>query len=225
MFFHLAPSSAILADLNSKLIATYQAIKSNWRSVELLLREYQNKHSAEFYYEERKRPVGSVAEQAAQFLYFNRTCFNGLYRENLKGQFNVPIGSKKNVVMEDDDFAEASRLLRSAKLQVADFAKTISQARAGDLVFVDPPYTVTRSNGSFLKYNQKIFSWQDQERLKTAISAALNRGAKVVMTNADHDCIRELYAEFREPKVLHRKSVMAGSSSHRGRFSELLYVF
>ena len=225
MFFHLAPRSAILADLNSKLIATYRAIKSDWRKVELLLRNYHQRHSVEFYYEERKRTADNAADQAAQFLYFNRTCFNGLYRENLKGQFNVPIGSKQNVVLQDDDFERASRMLRSAKLQVGDFSKTISQARAGDLVFVDPPYTVTRSDGSFLKYNQKIFSWEDQERLKIAISAALYRGARVVMTNADHDCIRELYADLSDPKVLHRKSVMASSSSHRGLFSELLYVF
>jgi len=85
-------------------------------------------------------------------------------------------------------------------------------------VFVDPPYTVIRDNGGFLKYNQKVFSWQDQERLKIDIVAALNRGTSVVMTNADHDSIRELYAELGSPSILYRNSLMASSISFRGLF-------
>ncbi|OYU01782.1 MAG: DNA methyltransferase [Sphingomonadaceae bacterium PASS1] len=225
VFFHVAPQEAILADMNSKLILTYQAIKSDWQSVELLLKLYQNKHSKDFYYQERKRTPLEPLEQAAQFIYLNRTCFNGLYRENLNGQFNVPIGTNQKVLRRDDDFAGVSRMLQSAELRVSDFSDTILEARAGDLVFVDPPYTVMRDNGGFLKYNQKVFSWQDQERLKIDIVAALNRGSRVVMTNADHDSIRELYAELGSPSILYRNSLMASSISFRGQYSELLYTF
>lgn len=224
VFFHLKPREALLSDLNEQLVTTYQAIKSDWQSVWRLLETYQKSHSKEFYYEERSRQYDNAIAKAAQFLYLNRTCYNGLYRENLKGKFNVPKGTKDRVLLPDDNFAAASLALANAKLTVADFSEAIAQAQKDDFVFVDPPYTITHSNGSFLKYNQRIFTWADQERLKESVAGALKRGAKVIVTNANHESILDLYSDLGTPKVLYRSSVMAGSREFRGQYSELVYV-
>lgn len=224
VFFHLAPKSAILSDVNAKLIDTYTAVKSDWRSVVSVLGEMHTKHSKEFYYEERDRVQQSLHARAAQFLYLNRTCFNGLYRENLAGKFNVPIGTKSQVIMADDDFEGASKILQNASLQACDFEDTLMEARSGDLVFLDPPYTTAHNVNGFVKYNQKIFSWQDQERLQRCVSAASNRGARIVLTNANHYSIHTLYEHHGPPKILGRASVISGSNSARTNTSEVLYI-
>lgn len=224
VFFHSAPSRAILSDVNPRLIETYQAIKDDWRGVERALKMFQAAHSKDFYYEERGRLRRKPHTRAAQFLYLNRTCFNGLYRENLKGEFNVPIGTKTKVIMNDDDFGRVSQLLSCAQLHCCDFEVTIDRAGRGDLIFVDPPYTIAHNNNGFLKYNQRIFSWQDQERLQNAITRALSRGSRVIITNADHESVRDLYADFGLPTTVHRSSVISGTNSSRGQASEILYV-
>lgn len=224
VFFHTAPSNAILSDVNPRLIETYQVIRDDWKRVEKELKRFQANHSKDFYYEERSRVRRRPHTRAAQFLYLNRTCFNGLYRENLKGVFNVPIGTKTKVVMDDDDFGRVSELLSSAELVCCDFEVTINRAKRGDLVFVDPPYTIAHNNNGFLKYNQSIFSWHDQERLQRAIAKAVSRGARVIVTNADHESVRELYSDFGTPTTVHRASVISGSNSSRGKASEILYV-
>ena len=225
VFFHLAPKKAVLSDTNTRLIETYQAIKDDWTPIESMLARMQKLHSPEYYYEERKRKRTKPHTRAAQFLYLNRTCYNGLYRENLSGQFNVPIGTKTQVVLPDDDFEGASQALQNAELVVSDFEDIILQAGEGDLVFLDPPYTTAHNKNGFIKYNQKIFSWDDQNRLKKAISAATRRGAKILLTNADHESIHDLYEDLGTPQIVSRLSVISGSSSARGTTTEVLYVF
>lgn len=225
IFFHLAPSSAILSDVNERLIATYRSIRDEWRMVESSLAEFQERHSKEFYYEERSRQHSSSHVRAAQFLYLNRTCFNGLYRENLKGQFNVPLGTKTKVTLLDDDFEKASKILSCAELRVDDFEAVVAEATEGDLVFLDPPYTTAHNCNGFVKYNQKIFTWDDQKRLMDAIRGAKTRGARVILTNADHECIHELYDNLGAPIVVSRSSVMSGSVSSRRGTTEALFVF
>ena len=224
VFFHLAPKTAILSDVNAKLIDTYKAVKSDWQSVVSVLADMHKKHSKEFYYEERSRVQQSLSTRAAQFIYLNRTCFNGLYRENLAGKFNVPIGTKCQVIMADDNFEEASKILQNASLHACDFEDTLMEARKGDLVFLDPPYTTAHNVNGFVKYNQKIFSWQDQERLQRCVAAASRRGARIVLTNANHDSIHTLYESHGLPKILDRASVISGSNSARTKTSEVLYI-
>lgn len=225
IFFHLAPSQAILSDVNERLIATYRSIRDEWRLVQASLLEFQDRHSKEFYYAERAQQHSAPHLQAAQFLYLNRTCFNGLYRENLKGQFNVPIGTKTQVVLPDDDFEKASQLLAQADLRSGDFESVVAEAREGDLVFLDPPYTTAHNCNGFVKYNQKIFTWDDQKRLMDAVSGAKRRGAKVVLTNADHASIHDLYVNLGVPRVVSRASVMAGSANSRRGTTEALFIF
>lgn len=225
IFFHLAPSEAILSDVNERLISTYKSIRDEWYLVQASLVEFQEQHSKAFYYEERSREHSSSHLRAAQFLYLNRTCFNGLYRENLKGQFNVPLGTKTQVTLLDDDFELASKLLSRADLRVSDFEDIVAEAMEGDLVFLDPPYTTAHNLNGFVKYNQKIFTWNDQKRLMEATRQAIKRGARVVLTNANHESIHQLYIELGAPTVVSRPSVISGSVGSRRATTEALFIF
>ncbi len=225
VFFHVAPKQAILSDVNSNLINVYLAVRADWRRVEAELRRLQHLHSREFYYQERNRQRKTPHTKAAQFLYLNRTCWNGLYRENLSGKFNVPIGTKTQVIMHDDDFEGASKALMNANIRACDFEETLDCATRGDLVFLDPPYTTAHNTNGFVKYNQKIFNWDDQLRLRRSVEAARGRGAKILMTNANHHSIRDLYSELGEPKIIPRSSVISGNASSRGQTTEALFLF
>ena len=224
VFFHLKPKQALLSDVNPKLINVYNAIQDDWSKVEAELKRLQRLHSKEFYYQERARKRKNPHTKAAQFLYLNRTCWNGLYRENLSGKFNVPIGTKTQVVMPDDDFEAISRCLKSADILVCDFEETLSKARPGDFVFLDPPYTTAHNTNGFVKYNQNIFSWDDQIRLRDAATAAVARGAKVVVTNANHESIHDLYANLGGSRIVSRASVISGKNSGRGKTSEAVFL-
>ncbi|KMW57695.1 Methyl-directed repair DNA adenine methylase [Candidatus Rhodobacter oscarellae] len=225
VFFSIQPSNAILSDANARLIECYKSIQKNYARIEELLRDHHKNHSNEYYYEVRSASFGDPTERAAQFIYLNRTCFNGLYRVNLKGQFNVPIGTKTSVVLPTDKFAKISDVLKNIQLNTCDFEETISKAGAGDLVYLDPPYTVKHNYNGFLKYNEKIFSWDDQVRLKDCAAAAASRGATVIISNAAHSSLRELYQDARSVKTVRRSSVLAASSAKRGCVEEILVVF
>ncbi|MEL4377663.1 Dam family site-specific DNA-(adenine-N6)-methyltransferase [Brucella cytisi] len=225
VFFHLAPKHAIISDVNERLIATYQSIRDEWPLVQESLAEFQERHSKDFYYEERSRQHSSTHLRAAQFLYLNRTCFNGLYRENLRGQFNVPIGTKTQITLLDDDFEQASKILVGADLRAGDFETVVGEATEGDLLFIDPPYTTAHNFNGFVKYNQKIFTWEDQKRLMMSVRGAIQRGARVVLTNADHASIHKLYAELGTPTVVSRPSVISGTNGSRRATTEALFTF
>jgi len=224
IFFNLLPKRAILADVNGRLIETYQAIQSDWQSVLSILHRHQRLHSTEYYYQERSRVRRATAERAAQFIYLNRTCWNGLYRVNLAGEFNVPRGSKNSVLLETDNFEEISSALKRAKLISQDFETTLSVAGEGDFVYLDPPYTVNHNLNGFLKYNEKIFSWKDQVRLRDSVVKAVARGASIAVSNANHRSIRRLYAGIGRMVVVGRKSVIAASALRRGAINELLVI-
>lgn len=161
-------------------------------------------------------------DQAAQLLYLNRTCWNGLYRENLQGKFNVPKGTKDQVLLPDDDFQGLGRLLKRAEISCADFEHQINRAKLGDFVFVDPPYTVKHNNNGLLKYNETIFSWSDQVRLANAIRRRSECGANFLITNAFHTSLIDLYQEFAQIFRMNRASVISGNTSGRGRTDEAL---
>jgi len=225
VFFSIPRSNFLISDSNPELINCYQTIKKDWQSVVKSLRLHQANHSDSYYYDVRSSKPRKPHTRAARFIYLNRTCWNGLYRVNLKGQFNVPRGTKDTVMMETDDFDAISKLLDGGSIVCQDFQKTLSKAGEGDFVFVDPPYTVKHNNNGFVKYNEKIFSWQDQELLKQSINQAVSRGAKVTMTNADHPSIRTLYKDNTEIEILDRLSVISGSPTFRGKVSEVLIRF
>lgn len=222
VYFYLRPKHAVLADLNPELIETYLALRNNWRLVHRNLLAHQKNHSQRYYYRIRDCSPRSQYSAAARFVYLNRTCWNGLYRVNLRGQFNVPIGTKSNVILSNDNFRAIANLLSNADLYSGDFSVTIDKTRRGDFLFVDPPYTVKHNLNGFVKYNETLFSWLDQERLKEALCAASKRGVKILMTNANHESIRRLYSKAFKLITLRRPSVIAGDASFRQTTTELI---
>jgi len=222
VFFKLMPESAVLCDKNEQLIETYSTIRDDWKLVERYLGDHHRKHCKEYYYQVRAKALKSPAARAARLIYLNRTCWNGLYRVNLSGEFNVPIGTKSNAVLPTDDFEYVSELLRSVELISGDFEIALSRAGLGDFVFVDPPYTVKHNFNGFVKYNESIFSWDDQVRLRDCVVLAASRGAKVIVTNACHDSIKEIYDGVGDIVTLSRSSVIAGKSIARGKYDEVV---
>ncbi|MCY7280961.1 MAG: Dam family site-specific DNA-(adenine-N6)-methyltransferase [Sphingomonas bacterium] len=224
VFFGLRPKRALLSDLNPELINLFSIMRSHPNELKNLLQRHQEKHCKQHYYAVRERDYQRPLWRAARMLYLNRTCWNGLYRVNKSGRFNVPIGTKSAVVMESDDFSVFAEALENAELKCQDFEATISVCGDGDFLFVDPPYTVKHNFNGFLKYNENMFSWDDQIRLAECLRAAAGRGASIVVTNADHESVRELYDVGFAYRTIARKSVLAGSAAHRGETSEALFT-
>jgi len=223
VFFHLRPRGAVLGDINADLVATYQGIKANWRRLEELLEVHSKKHSDAYYYKVRAECPSDPVERAARLIYLNRTCFNGIYRVNLKGEFNVPRGTKDTVLLDTDNFEEMSKALRGAEILNQDFEFLIDQAGKDDLIFADPPYTVRHNFNGFIKYNEKLFSWQDQVRLAHALNRARKRGAMVVATNANHDSVMTLYGDLGfDLETASRYSAISASSEGRTQYEELV---
>ncbi len=225
VFFNLLPNSGLLSDANKRLIETYSAIRNTPGRVARLLEEHHNAHSADYYYDVRAKEFRTKAERAAQFLYLNRTCWNALYRVNLKGRFNVPRGTKDIVLYPTDDFSAWSKALKRATLAAVDFEESIANTGAGDLLYIDPPYVTTHNMNGFLKYNERIFSWADQIRLRNAVSDAVARGAFAIISNASHSSVRNLYQPL-NPEIFEvdRHSVIAANAARRRNISELVIV-
>lgn len=222
VFFKLRPAKAILSDSNDELMNAFQAIKDNWRQVVKYLRLHHTNHSKEYYYHVRSQVLQSRYKRAARLIYLNRTCWNGLFRVNRNGVFNVPIGTKTNVLLPTDKFDLAAQILKSAHLIVSDFEDIINQTQKNDFIFADPPYTAKHNDNGFLKYNEKLFSWNDQVRLRDSLVRAKNKGAKILVTNANHTSILELYKDQFELKTLRRVSKIAASSEFRRSCEELI---
>jgi DNA adenine methylase len=225
VYFHLRPQRAVLGDANPELVAAYQAIKSDWRALQNSLRYRQRRHREDddYYYWLRGKSPDELTQRASRLIYLNRTCFNGIYRVNRQGQFNVPRGSKDKVIIETDDFESMSSLLEGAELVAGDFETLIDRATSGDFVFADPPYTVRHNYNGFVKYNEILFSWGDQERLANALLRAAQRGVQVMCTNANHHSVRDLYSspEF-SLRVASRFSTISADTASRKHFEELI---
>jgi DNA adenine methylase len=225
VFFHLNPAESILGDINPDVVAAYQGIKQDWKALKRSLQYHQRNHSDEHYYKVRSKVPSKVIQRASRMIYLNRTCFNGIYRVNLQGEFNVPRGSKDSIVLNHDSFESVAKLLERATIRLADFEVLIDEAKEGDFVFADPPYTVRHNLNGFIKYNEKLFSWQDQERLAAALIRARDRGVIIAATNANHSSVRELYMNKQFSLITtSRFSSISASSSSRKQFEELIIL-
>lgn len=221
LFFHLAPKRALLSDTNADLINCYTEVKERPDAVIAALRRLQN--SERSYYAVRNMLPRSAAGAAARILYLTTLAFNGIYRVNLRGEFNVPYGYKTHISPCDSDrIHAASKLLARAQLVAADFEDAAAAASVNDVIYFDPPYTVAHGNNGFVKYNQKILQWEDQLRLACVATAAAERGCKVIVSNADHVSIRRLYRHFTINRIC-RPSVMAASAEKRRSITECLF--
>lgn len=221
IFFHVAPKAALLNDANQELIDTYRDVRNRWKLLQDRLCTHAINHSDEYYYSVRARSEHLRIDRSSRFLYLNRACWNGLYRVNQRGIFNVPRGTKDVIISSGDQFQSNSSALKAALLTAGDFENIVDQASVGDFVFVDPPYTVAHNLNGFVKYNDKIFTWRDQIRLKDSLVRAAKRGARILLTNADHSSLRELYHGIGTHLTLHRSTVISGNNSGRRNTTEL----
>lgn len=223
MFFALKPTQATLSDINKDLINLYIVMRDHSVDLKAKMIIHNSLHSDTYYYSIRAATPKDNVERAAQFLYLNRTCYNGMYRVNMKGKFNVPIGTKKDCIYDIDKFDYYAEVLKNATILVSDFEPVIQLAAEGDLIIADPPYASKDKNGSFIKYNEKLFNWDDQLRLHKALVEAMKKKAKIILTNAYCKDIIELYKNSGfSVSQLSRFSGISGKSSGRGAVSELL---
>lgn len=221
VFFALQPTNAVLSDANDELVNAYVQVRDNPKELVDVLRSFKN--TEQDYYLIRGTSSETRIQQAARLLYLTRLSFNGIHRVNLRGEFNVPYGYKTHLTTVDQEqLFKASFALQSAKIESGDFEFVTRNAENGDVVYFDPPYTVAHGHNGFVKYNERIFSWHDQQRLAEHARILAKRGCQVVVSNADHHSIHELYKGFR-CNIIERSSVIAASSTHRRKITECIF--
>lgn len=214
---------SFLSDFNPDLINAYKQLQNNPKEIINLLKSYKNER--DFYYSIRAvRPQNEI-EKAAIFIYLNRTSYNGIYRVNRDGLYNVPFGyrSGKNL-LDCSNFSRISDLLsQNVTFQSSDFEIVRENVKPYDLVFLDPPYTVAHENNGFVQYNQQIFSWDDQKRLADLLKFISTSNAYFILTNAAHVSIAELFNGLGNLHVVQRPSTIGGKGAKRTKVNE--YVF
>lgn len=228
IFFHLKPKKAILNDNNKELIKAYLGVRDNPKEVIKYLNELKKRHSKNLYNEIRSidRTIDLFElpnyEIAARMIYLNQTCFNGLYRVNQNGQFNVPIGSSLNrLICDEYAINKASEILKKAKIENSDFKKTISKAKSGDFVYIDPPYYPVSKYSDFTRYTKEKFYQKDQERLKESIDMLTKKKVKVLLSNSDCDFIRKIYSNYKIYKVKSSRNLNC-KKNNRNKIFELV---
>lgn len=224
VFLGLAPpGAAYLSDLNAELIETYEQVRDDADAVADRLALHVN--TSEHYYNVRaSRPV-DPAKRAARFIYLNQTSFNGVHRVNLKGEYNVPFGWRPSPKIPDREHLRAlAGRLEGVHLWSGDFEECLINVKEGDLVFLDPPYTVAHNHNGFVKYNQHLFSFADQGRLSSLIDRIRTLGAFYVMTNAAHASIAQLFDKGERRLSVRRRNVVGGTAAERGTAMEYLFT-
>jgi DNA adenine methylase len=222
VFFALQPAAATLSDINADLINTYVQVRD--RADELIATLKTLRVSKKKYYEIRDSKPRSPLARAVRFLYLNRTAFGGMYRLNASGEFNVPYGGGERTtacLWSGDLLTDAAAVLADVDLRVSDFEAVMDEATEGDVVYCDPTYTVAHENNGFIRYNERNFSWSDQQRLARACKRAAGRGAMVVVSNAYHSSIAKLYPGAARKKV-ERKSLVSREIAGRRIVHEYL---
>lgn len=226
VFFELAAQDrfekAVLADKNQELVAVYRAIKDDVEKLIIQLLPLKERHSEAFYYEVRASIPRNRFARAARFIYLNKTGYNGLYRVNSKGAFNVPFGRYKNPAICDAANLRASALLlQKAEILHLDFEEVCRKARKGDAVYLDPPYLPVSKTSNFTSYQADGFSMLEHERLGQVFQHLAKRGVQAVLSNSCTPETQALYAGFTCRMVPARRAI--NSQGHgRGVVQEIL---
>lgn len=227
VFFDLLPANARLSDLNQELVITYNVIKSN---VEDLIQSLQKHiHSKEYYLEIRAKKIKDLTdiEIASRFIYLNRTGFNGMYRVNKSGDFNVPFGKYNNPLICDElNLSKVSKALQNVSIQYQDYKTILAEAQKGDFVYFDPPYFPVSKTASFTSYTANAFLEKEQIELRDTFVDLHNKGCFVMLSNSDTDFINKIYTDIND-KQIHIYKVSAGrainsKASGRGKVSEVV---
>lgn len=229
MFFRLRPRAAVLSDLNPDLINLYRAVAEDLAGVKRRLTTHQAKHSEEHYYGTRVRwntpgELAMGAERAAAFLYLNKTCYNGLWRVNSKGEFNVPMGRYEDPsILDPANLGAASAVLQKAELHVRGYAAVADLAERGDFVYFDPPYQPVSDTANFVSYTAGCFGEDDQRALADLVHGLAARGVHVMVSNSDAPLIRSIYKGLEQHVVMAARNINSRAGS-RGAVRELCIV-
>jgi len=224
VFFHLWNAGVlndriVLLDNNEELINLYMVVRDHPHELIRILSAHQARHSREYYYQVRSTDKQAVRldpiERAARTLYLNRTCYNGLYRVNSKGQFNVPIGRYKQPrIVFKENLLAVSSAIQNVTLEVKDFRDILHTAQPGDFIYFDPPYHPLSKSSNFTQYTADNFSMKDQQELAELYAELSDRGCLCMLSNSDTPFIRELYGQFRMETVYAKRAV---NSKAKGR--------
>jgi DNA adenine methylase len=200
IFFAVQPKQAEISDINVELINCYKSVARNPQKISNLLEDYSKKEARTLYYSIRNQPLEGLTpdERAARFIFLNKSAFNGIYRENKNGRFNVPYGPSSNgpAIPTAERLLQAASCLRNAKMLVGDFEKFTEKARKGDFIYFDPPYPPRSKTACFNHYSKNRFTWEEQVRVADTFLKLSKRGCLVMLSNADKKEIRQLYKDF-----------------------------
>ena len=226
LFFELQPDNAYISDMNEELINLYSVVRD---SVDELIEDL-SKHevSKEYFLEIRnidrteKYSNLSNIERASRFIYLNRTCFNGMYRVNSKGEFNVPFGNYKNPrIIDKNNLLNCSELLKETEIKCADFSEILNKVQKDDFVYFDPPYVPLNETSSFTSYTKEGFDIDMQFKLRDICDELDSMGVKFMLSNSDTKFVNNLYANYEIKKVFASRQINANVDG-RGKITEVL---
>jgi len=226
LFFNIQPENAYISDINPELINLYQVIKNN--TYELIEDLKQHKNTEEYFYEIRnidrnsKYKKWSDVQKASRFIYMNRTCFNGLYRVNSKGEFNVPFGKYSNPrILDEINLLNCSQLFQNTEIKCSDFSEILNHVQKGDFVYLDPPYAPLNETSSFTSYTKEGFGEDMQVKLKELCDELDKMGVHFMLSNSDTKGINKLYKNYEIKKVFASRAINSVASK-RGKITEVL---
>ena len=230
LFFYLAPQllkqgkKAYLSDLNPELVNVYQCVRDDVEALIEQLAKLEQGHGERQYYEVRSQLQTEPTKRAARFIYLNKTCYNGLYRENSKGLFNVPIGRyKKPRICAPELLRPAAAALQIADISERPFSTALHHTRPNDFVYFDPPYYPLNDTSKFTAYSRYRFAETQQIELKTLIAQLTTQNVHVLASNSDCPFIRNLYNDFKIQTITAARSINS-KASKRGKITEVLIV-
>ena len=232
VFFDVQPSKAVINHFNSQLILTYKAIRENVERLIELLNEHKNRNTGEYYYEMRNLDRDAVrfgalteTEKAARLIFLNKTCYNGLYRVNSRGHFNVPHGRQKNPSICDEVvLRQISAYLNNNDITITNtgYEQAVSGADENSFVYFDPPYH-SPGKTNFTEYHAKGFGEDAQKRLRNVYIELTQKGIKCLLSNSDTEFIRDLYShKFLDIIPVQAKRCINSNSAGRGNTGEVL---
>ncbi|WP_322744089.1 DNA adenine methylase [Planktothrix mougeotii] len=233
LLFELQPKTAIVNDSNSELINCYQVIKDDVEELIELLKVHKAKNSKEYYDDLRgidrlkQYSKFSKAEKAARIIYLNKTCYNGLFRVNSKGHFNVPFGRYKNPnILNEAVLRGVNDYLRQKSVTFLnrDFAEAVKDAKKGDFVYFDPPYDPVSNTASFTGYDINGFNQNEQRRLKQVVDELTEKGCNVMLSNSATDFILDLYKDYQETIFVSATRSINSNALKRGKIDEVLVL-
>lgn len=226
LFFELQPENAYVSDMNEELINLYQVVRDN--ASELITDLQKHNISKEYFMEIRnidrteEYANWSNVKKASRFIYLNRTCFNGMYRVNSKGEFNVPFGHYKNPrIIDENNLINCSNLLQRTEIKHADFSEILKKVKKGDFVYFDPPYVPLSETSSFTSYTKDGFDIDMQFKLRDICDELDFRGVMFMLSNSDTKLVNELYANYEIKKVFASRQINANADG-RGKITEVL---